>query len=110
MAAQVVGLNSTFNYQRQVVNELAVDVDVLKQSSLTTSTAGGVYTLSNVGIGTTQPSTKLAVQGDATISQVTNSIGGFISGISTTAVQITVSGSQLLFNVVGVGSTSLSLF
>lgn len=109
MAAQVVGLNSTFNYQRQVVNELAVDVDVLKQSSLTTSITG-IYTSSSVGIGTTNPIAKFTVEGDVRVSGTTTSFGGFVSGISTTAVKITVVGSQLLFTVPGVGVTSLTLF
>lgn len=109
MAAQVVGLNSTFNQQRQVINELAVDVDILKQSSLSTSITG-IYTSSNVGIGTTNVIAKLTIEGDIRVSGTTTSFGGFVSGISTTAAQITIVGSDIIFTVPGVGATSLRLF
>jgi hypothetical protein len=65
----------------------------------------------NVGIGTTNPTSKLHVVGDTLITGVTTSQNGFTSGIGVTnPVQITVSGSILTFTVVGVGSTSLTLF
>jgi len=74
MSARFVGINSTFEYQRQVINALAEDV------------------FNNY-------------------SGVTTSIGGFTSGIGiTNAVQISVSENILTFNVVGVGSTSLTLY
>ena len=74
----------------------------------------------SVGIGTTNienEDTTLYVvgnsefYGDALITGVTTSQNGFTSGIGVTnPVQITVSGSILTFTVVGVGSTSLTLF
>ena len=65
----------------------------------------------NLGIGTTTPTSKLHVVGDARITGVTTSQNGFTSGIGVTnPVQITVSGNTLTFNVVGVGSTSLTLY
>ena len=65
----------------------------------------------NVGIGTTNTTSALTVVGDARISGVTTSQNGFTSGIGVTnPVKITVSGSILTFTVVGVGSTSLTLF
>ena len=77
-------------------------------------------TPSSVGIGTTtieNEDTTLYVvgnsefYGNATISGVTTSQNGFTSGIGVTdPVQITVSGNTLTFNVVGVGSTSLTLY
>lgn len=57
----------------------------------------------NVGIGTTNPTTKLHVGGTVLSS------GGFISVGNTSPVQILLSGNQLIFNVVGIGSTSLTL-
>ena len=65
----------------------------------------------NVGIGTTLATSALTVVGGARITGVTTSQNGFTSGIGVTnPVQITVSGSILTFTVVGVGSTSLTLF
>jgi len=84
----------------------------------------GITTLgSSNGIGTVTigtGSTALYVDGNARIvgvltssSQTTTGIvtalGGFISGVSTSAVQITFSGNILTFTVVGVGSTNLIL-
>jgi hypothetical protein len=65
----------------------------------------------NVGIGTTLATSKLHVIGDADITGVTTSQNGFTSGIGVTnPVKITVSENILTFNVVGVGSTSLTLY
>ena len=72
-------------------------------------TTAGIHTLSNVGIGTTNPTSALTVSGDTLISGVTTSTGGFTSGIGT-AVEITTIGNQLIFTVPGVGTTSLTLF
>jgi hypothetical protein len=70
-----------------------------------------VYASNSVGIGTTLASSALDVYGDASVTGVTTSVGGFTSGIGVTdPVQITVSGNVLTFTVVGVGSTSLTLF
>jgi hypothetical protein len=70
-----------------------------------------LYVTNNIGIGTTTPTAKLDVRGDVSITGVTTSQNGFTSGIGVTnPVQITVSGSILTFTVVGVGSTSLTLF
>jgi hypothetical protein len=73
-----------------------------------------------VGIGTTtitDEDTTLYVvgnsefYGDTRVTGVTTSQNGFTSGIGVTnPVKITVSGNILTFNVVGVGSTSLTLF
>ena len=76
--------------------------------------------VSSVGIGTTSiadTNTKLYVNGNSefygglSATGITTSQNGFTSGIGVTnPVQITVSGSILTFTVVGVGSTSLTLF
>jgi len=40
---------------------------------------------------------------------IVTAVGGFVSGISTQAVKIDFSGNQLIFSVVGVSSTTLTL-
>jgi hypothetical protein len=72
-------------------------------------TTAGIHTLSNVGIGTTNPTSALTVSGNTRIAGITTSIGGFTSGIGT-AVEITTVGNKLFFTVPGVGTTSLTLF
>jgi hypothetical protein len=42
----------------------------------------GIHTLSNVGIGTTNPTSALTIQGDARISGVTTSSGGFVGNLT----------------------------
>ena len=80
-------------------------------SSQWVTTAAGIHTLSKVGIGTTNPTSKLTVSGDAYVTGVTTSQQGFTSGIGVTnPVKITVSGTILTFTVAGIGSTSLTLF
>jgi hypothetical protein len=94
----------------------------------TATTAFGSYNLtgspniivSSVGIGTTtidDVNTSLYVVGNSEfygntrVSGVTTSQNGFTSGIGVTnPVKITVSGNILTFTVVGVGSTSLTLY
>ena len=65
----------------------------------------------SVGIGTTNPTSKLHVVGDVYVTGFTTSQQGFTSGIGiTNPVKITVSGNILTFTVPGVGTTSLTLF
>lgn len=72
---------------------------------------GFVKNASSVGIGTTLATSPLYVVGDAQITGVTTSQNGFTSGIGVTnPVKITVSENVLTFTVVGVGSTSLTLY
>ena len=70
----------------------------------------------NLGVGLTNPEYKLQVNGTAYVSgnivagSIVSATGGFTSDTGvTTPVQISVTGSTLTFNVVGVGSTSLTL-
>lgn len=72
--------------------------------------SSGINTSSNVGIGTTTASSPLTVSGNATISGIVTALGGFISVGSTTPIQITLEGNNVVFTAVGIGSTSLTLF
>ena len=105
-----------------------------------TPTSAGINTLSNVGVGTTNPTSALTVAGDGYFTGVvtaTNFLGdltgtasnasgvstdigiyttgivtatgGFISQLGVNPVVITISGSDLVFTVSGIGSTSLTL-
>jgi len=76
MPARNVGVNSTFEEQRQVINELAGDVFSL-ESPTWISTAAGIHTFSNVGIGTTNPTAKLDVNGDVKVSGNLNAPGNY---------------------------------
>jgi hypothetical protein len=120
--ARNVGLNSTFDYQRQVINELAVDVETLNLDSTQTAIdinglksssfsvgENGVYIESNVGIGTSSITSNLTVEGDAIFSGIVTSFGGFSSELDSSPVQISVSNGSIIFNVVGIGSTSFEL-
>ena len=77
--------------------------------NLNTNDITGTGNLNVIGIITTN--TRLQVGLGVSINtSVVSATGGFTSGIGvTTPVQISVTGSTLTFNVVGVGSTSLTL-
>jgi hypothetical protein len=74
------------------------------------SSLSGIHTLSNVGIGTTNPTSALTVEGDGSFSGIVTATGGFISVGNTTPIQISLEGDQLTFIAVGIGSTTLTLF
>lgn len=63
----------------------------------------------NVGIGTTVSSSKLTVFGNTNVVGVVTATDGFISVANTSPVQIQLVGKQLIFNVVGIGSTTFTL-
>lgn len=69
-----------------------------------TPTSSGIHTLSNVGIGTTNAISKLTVNGPILATE------GFISIGNTTPITITLIDNQLIFNAVGIGSTTLTLY
>ena len=69
------------------------------------STGYNVYfTAGNVGIGTTNPTSALQVQGDARISGVVTAVGGFNIGIQSAGVNV-VTGVITALNFVGTGNT-----
>lgn len=63
----------------------------------------------NVGIGTTNPDSKLTVSGDVKVSGIVTATEGFISVGNTTPIRIELVGNQLTFTAVGIGSTTLTL-
>ena len=69
-----------------------------------TITSGG-----SVGIGTTNATSKLTVQGNTLVTGIVTATGGFISVGNTTPIQISLIGNQLTFTAVGIGSTTLTL-
>lgn len=56
-----------------------------------------------------QVTSDVDISGDANISGIVTSLGGFVSAANTTPVSITWSGSSLTFTISGIGSTTLSL-
>lgn len=69
----------------------------------------GIHTLSNVGIGTTIAASTLTVSGNVEVSGIVTATQGFISVGNTTPIQISLSGNELIFTAVGIGSTTLLL-
>ena len=94
-----------------IVSSVGIGTTTIENVDTSFYVVGNSEFYGNVGIGTSIATSKLHVVGDARISGVTTSQNGFTSGIGVTnPVKITVSGSILTFTVVGVGSTSLTLF
>jgi hypothetical protein len=52
------------------------------EESYWSKTSAGIHTLSNVGVGTTNPTSALTIQGNANISGVTTSSGGFVGNLT----------------------------
>ena len=75
MAPRFVGLNSTFDEQRIVINDISVDIENLTSSGIFAKTNVGINTLSNIGIGTTNPTSTLTVVGNARIVGTTTITG-----------------------------------
>jgi hypothetical protein len=85
--------------------------NLLVGSSSTTGTAsqplqvtGGGYVSGNLGIGSTRPTSKLSVVGDAIVSGVVTATGGFNLGISSAGTVIT-NGPLTRLNFIGAGNT-----
>ena len=95
---------------------LKADGSVDTSTYLTTTGSGSNLTgiITSVDYGTNITGTTvggvLTLNGTQNFTGVVTAFGGVTSGAGQTGVQITVSGSVLTFNVVGVGSTSLTLF
>ena len=70
--ARIVGVNSTFEQQRVVINEIALDVEALQVWTAGTWAVSetGIHTSKNVGIGTTDPTSSLTVVGDGSFTGI----------------------------------------
>lgn len=89
-------------------NDITGTGNINNTGSITSDSLTG--DLINVGFGVSITSSLVTVGSGISISTskiVSNN--GFISGVGTQPVRITVSGSTLTFTVIGVGSTSLTL-
>lgn len=73
----------------------------------------GTANTASVGIGTTFPVLVQRIKtenSNLNLAGIVTATGGFISVGNTSPVLITLVGNQVIFNVVGIGSTSLQLF
>ena len=112
MPAKNVGVNSTFEQQRLVINEISVDVDNLTSSGIFTKTNAGINTLSNIGIGTTNPTSKLTVVGDTRIVGTTtitgnlNAPGNYYVKLARTTNQTILTGGDTLIDFTATSDTN----
>jgi hypothetical protein len=85
---------------------------VSTQAGISTTVSGGianVTTLQVTGISTFTNGPIKVGTGVSISTGIITATGGFASGINTAPTQIWVSGNRLIFNVVGIGSTSFVL-
>lgn len=85
---------------------------VSTQAGVSTSVVGGVAsvtTLQVTGVSTFTNGPIKVGTGVSISTGIITATGGFASGINTAPTQIWVSGNRLIFNVVGIGSTSFAL-
>ena len=85
---------------------------VSTQAGISTTVSGGianVTTLQVTGVSTFTNGPIKVGTGVSISTGIITATGGFASGINTAPTQIWVSGNRLIFNVVGIGSTSFAL-
>jgi hypothetical protein len=77
-------------------------------SSQWVSTAAGIHTLSNVGLGTTNPTSKLSVTGDVNVTGVITATS--FSGSNTLKTRTTVSGATTSIGNSSIGNINITGF
>jgi hypothetical protein len=90
MAPRFVGLNSTFDQQRIVINDISVDIENLTSSGIFAKTNVGIHTFSNVGIG------NVKITGVTTITGNLNAPGNYYVKLARTTDQTALNGSDTL--------------
>jgi hypothetical protein len=103
-----IGIGTTTSTSKLTVNGDGYFTGIVTANQFTTQT-GGTPTITspnnlNLNANTVAISTNLTV-GNSVVAN-----GGFVSLGSTTPVQIFVEGTKLIFSVVGIGSTSFTLY
>jgi hypothetical protein len=112
MAPRFVGLNSTFDEQRIVINDISVDIENLTSSGIFAKTNVGINTFSNIGIGTTNPTSTLTVVGNARIVGTTtitgnlNAPGNYYVKLARTTNQTITNGSDTLIGFTATSDTN----
>jgi hypothetical protein len=91
MAPRNVGINSTFDQQRVVINEIAVDVDNLLNAGYATTSYVGTVTLGLASVSYVDNKVAISTSGLASVSYVDNKVAISTSGLLTP----TSSGSSL---------------
>jgi hypothetical protein len=121
-ASNLIATNATINNINSsgIITAATFTGNLTGTATTATSVVGGIATVSTLNVsgnstlGVTSTTQLIAqsldVFGNIVATSTVTAPDGFVSGISTNPVQITVSGSVLTFNVVGVGSTSLTLY
>ena len=80
------------------------------EESYWTQTNVGIHTLSNVGVGTTNPTSTLTVSGNSIITGITTSSGGFVGNLTGTATTSTNSNNTNITNDTSSSSTHYPTF
>ena len=111
--ATVVGLTSptiTATTSTLVGSAVTTDSGGIRVAGVVTATSFIGKYFDGTVIGDVQVGTSLTAYSHGVVtSGIVTAQGGFITGSGTTAVQMSISGNNLLFTVVGIGTTHLVL-
>lgn len=111
--ATVVGLTSptiSATTSTLVGSAVTTDSEGIRVAGVVTATSFVGKYFDGTVIGDVQVGTSLTAYSHGVVtSGIVTAQGGFITGSGTTAVQMSISGNNLLFTVVGIGTTHLVL-